>query len=86
VNFGDQTFVAIKIIIDINDYFCEWILKLKICAGLDSNSTGKVNPVSVTLPRLTDRPEKFMNPLETPSSRIRRAGLNTPAVHPLGCT
>jgi hypothetical protein len=86
VNFGDQTFVAIKIIIDINDYSCEWILRFKICAVLDSNSTGKVNPVSVTLPRLTDGPEKFMNPLETPSSRIRRAGIDTPAVHPLACT
>ena len=35
---------------------------------------------------IADRPEKFMNPLETPSRRIRRAGLNTPALHALACT
>ena len=37
-------------------------------------------------PTIADRPEKLMNPLETPSSRIRRAGLHTPAVHPLAWT
>jgi hypothetical protein len=35
---------------------------------------------------IADRPEKLMNPLETPSSRIRRAGINTPALHALACT
>ena len=37
-------------------------------------------------PTIADRPEKLMNPLETPSSRIRRAGINAPALHALGCT
>jgi len=37
-------------------------------------------------PTIADRPEKLMNPLETPSSRIRHAGINAPALHALGCT
>ena len=86
MNIGDQTLVAVKIIIDINDYLYEWILKLRLSADLDFNSNRKVNSGSVTLPRLIDRPEKLMNPLETPSSRIRHAGVNAPALHALACS
>ena len=37
-------------------------------------------------PTIADRLEKLMNPLETPSSHIRRAGINAPALHALACT
>ena len=37
-------------------------------------------------PTIADRPEKLMNALETPSSLIRRAGINAPALHALACT
>jgi len=35
---------------------------------------------------IADRPEKLMNPLETPSSHIRRAVINAPALHAVACT
>ena len=35
---------------------------------------------------IANRPEKLMNPLETPSSHIRRVGIDAPALHALACT
>jgi hypothetical protein len=85
VSIGDQTLVAGKIIIDINDYLYEWILTVKSMSRSRLQLKQKGQFRQFRTPTI-DQPEKLMNPLETPSSRIRHASINTPAPHALACT